>query len=263
VEKPIHVTDTLSALPSYVPIPGLGLLPVNAYVLKSAAPVLIDAGLHSDCEEFVEALGEVMEPRDLRWIWLTHVDQDHVGSLRRLLDEAPRAKVATNFLGVGKLGLVAPIPPERLYLLNPGQSIDAGDRRLTAVTPPVYDAPETMGVYDEKTGMFFSSDCFGALLETPADDAEAIAPEALRAGQSLWTTIDAPWLKNTSESWLAGTANELRRMAPRAILSGHLPPAFGMVERFLETLAAARRAPAFTGPDQAAFEAMLARQDAA
>lgn len=263
MEKPIHVTGTVSALPSYVPIPGLGLLPVNAYVLKSAAPVLIDTGLHADREEFLEALGAVIDPRDLRWIWLTHVDQDHVGNLRRLLDEAPRAKVATNFLGVGKLGLTAAIPAERLYLLNPGQSIDAGDRRLTAVTPPVYDAPETMGLYDEKTGMFFSSDCFGAVLEAQADDAGAIAAEALREGQTLWTTIDAPWLKDTSESWLAGAVNELRRMAPKAILSSHLPPAFGMEERFLEALAAARSAPPFAGPDQAAFQAMLAGRDAA
>ncbi|HEX7070165.1 MAG TPA: MBL fold metallo-hydrolase [Rhodothermales bacterium] len=263
MEKPIHVTGTVSALPSYVTIPGLGLLPVNAYVLKSAAPVLIDTGLHADREEFLEALGEVIDPRDLRWIWLTHVDQDHVGSLGRLLDEAPRAKVATNFLGVGKLGLVAPIPPGRLYLLNPGQSIDAGDRRLTAVTPPVYDAPETMGVYDEKSGMFFSSDCFGAVLEEPAQDAGAVAAEALREGQTLWATIDAPWLRHTSESCLAGAANELRRMAPTAILSSHLPPAFGMEERFLEALAAARSAPPFAGPDQAAFEAMLAGRDAA
>ncbi len=263
METPIHVTDTISALPSYVPVPGLGLLPVNAYALKSAAPVLIDAGLHADRVAFMEALGGIINPRDLRWIWLTHVDQDHVGSLRCLLDAAPRAKVVTNFLGAGKLGLVTPIPPERLYLLNPGQSLDVGDRRLTAITPPVYDAPETMGAYDEKTGAFFSSDCFGAVLEQKAEDAGAIAAEALQEGQRLWTTIDAPWLKDTSESWLAGAVNGMRRLAPTAILSSHLPPAFGMQERCLETLTAARNGPPFAGPDQAAFAALLAGQDAA
>jgi glyoxylase-like metal-dependent hydrolase (beta-lactamase superfamily II) len=86
MEKPYHLADAVSVLPSYVPIPGLGLLPVNAYVLKSAAPVLIDTGLHADGAEFLEALRALIDPRDLRWIWLTHVDQDHVGSLRRLLD---------------------------------------------------------------------------------------------------------------------------------------------------------------------------------
>lgn len=258
MEKPLHISPTVSALPSYVPIPGLGMLPVNAYVVKSTAPVLIDTGLHADTNEFMAALRTVIDPRDLRWIWLTHVDQDHVGSLRRLLEEAPRAKVVTNFLGLGKLGLVAPPPLDRLHLLNPGQSIDAGDRTLFAVAPPTYDAPETMGVYDEKSRTFFSSDCFGALLQKPADNVEAVAPDALLEGQTLWATIDSPWLRHTSERWLADALSELRRMEPQTILSSHLPPANGMTETFANSLAAARSAAPFVAPDQAKFAAMLA-----
>jgi flavorubredoxin len=263
METPYHVADSVCVLPSYVPIPGLGLLPVNAFVLKSTQPVLIDTGLHSDADEFLDALRTAVDPRDLRWIWLTHVDQDHVGSLRRLLEAAPRAKVVTNFLGVGKLGLVTPIAPERLYLLNPGQGLDVGDRTVVAVTPPAYDAPETTGLYDARSGIFFSSDCFGGLLEAPAENAEAIAPERLREGQALWTTIDMPWLRTTDQTWFTSAAADVRRMAPKAILSSHLPPAFGMTEHFLQTLACARAAAPFVGPDQAAFEAMLARAAAA
>lgn len=257
MEEPLRISGSISALPSYVPIPGLGLLPVNAYVVKSKAPVLIDAGLHADAGEFMKALRAVIDPRDLRWIWLTHIDQDHVGSLRQLVDDAPRAKVVTNFLGLGKLGLFAPLPPERVHLLNPGQSIDAGDRKLFAFTPPAYDAPETMGAYDEKSRMLFSSDCFGAVLETTAEDAAAVEPDSLRERQMLWATIDSPWLRHTNESWLAGALNELRRMAPETILSSHLPPAFGMTETLAEALVAARGAAPFVGPDQRALEAML------
>ena len=151
--KPMYVTDTVSALPSYVPIPGLGGLPVNAYVLQSTAPVLVDTGLHADSDEFMEALRGVVDPRELRWIWITHTDQDHVGSLRRLLDEAPRAKVVTSFLGVGKLALVAPIPPERLYLLNPGQSIDAGDRKKSAIAGIELKNNPALAVHAEPFGI--------------------------------------------------------------------------------------------------------------
>jgi flavorubredoxin len=263
VENPLHISESIAALPSFVPIPGLGLLPVNAFVVKSTAPVLIDAGLHADADEFMDALRAVIEPRDLRWIWLTHIDQDHIGSVRRLLEEAPRAKVATNFLGLGKLGLMAPFPLERVHLLNPGQRIDAGDRTLLAVAPPVYDAPETMGAFDEKSRAFFSSDCFGAVLQEPAHDAATVAPNALREGQVLWASIDAPWLRRTSEGWLASALNELRRMEPKVILSSHLPPAFGMTEAFADALIAARSAAPFVGPDQAAFHAMLTAPAAA
>lgn len=263
MEKPLRISGAVSALTSHVPIPGLGLLPVNAFVLKSAAPVLIDAGLHADSSEFIDALCSVIDPHDLRWIWLTHVDQDHVGSLCRLLEVAPQAKVVTNFLGLGKLGLFAPLPLGRVHLLNPGQSIDAGDRTLCAVVPPAYDAPETMGAYDAKSGVYFSSDCFGAALERPAESAAAVAPASLRERQVLWASVDSPWLANTSETWLAGALNELRRMAPTAILSSHLPPAFGMTEAFADVLVAARSAKAFAGPDQSTFAAMLTSRVAA
>jgi flavorubredoxin len=258
MEKAYHATDGISVLPSYFPVPALGFIPVNAFLIEAKAPVLVDAGLHADSDAFLDALRSVIDPRQLRWIWLTHTDQDHVGSLRRLLDEAPRAKVVTSFLGAGKLALVAPLPPERMHFLNPGQCIDLGDRTLTAVKPPVYDAPETTGLYDSKSGAFFSSDCFGAVVAGPVQDAADIPADELTQRQSLWATIDAPWLQHATESWFAAALDGVRRLSPKAILSSHLPPAVGMTERVLSALAAARRAPPFVGPDQAAFEHMLA-----
>lgn len=258
MENAYPITDAIAVLPSYVPVPALGLIPVNAYIIKAKSPVLVDTGLHADSDAFMEALRSVIDPRDLRWIWLTHTDQDHVGSLRRLLQEVPHLKVITSFLGVGKLGLIAPLPPERVYLLNPGQSIDAGDRTLTAVKPPSFDAPETTGLYDSKSDVFFSSDCFGAILSEPAQDAADVDPAVLSERQTLWATIDAPWLRNVTDAWFDSALEGIRRMSPKGILSGHLPPAFGMTERLLEALAAARQAEPFIGPDQAAFEGTVA-----
>jgi len=52
-------------LPAHFPIPGAGFLPVNAFVIKSKEPVLIDTGMGIDCEEFMKALESVIDPRDL------------------------------------------------------------------------------------------------------------------------------------------------------------------------------------------------------
>jgi hypothetical protein len=37
-----------------------------------------------------------------------------------------------------------PLPMNRIYLLNPSQSLDAGDRRLTGFRPPLFDNPATV-----------------------------------------------------------------------------------------------------------------------
>jgi hypothetical protein len=150
-----------------------------------------------------------------------------------------------------------------MYLLNPGQSIDIGDRTLTAHVPPAYDAPETIGVHDSRSGAYFSSDCFGAVLEAPAQDAAAIDREALRERQTLWATIDAPWLHDVDAARLATVLEGVRRMAPTAVFSSHLPPAVGMNDALLGALAAARSAPAFVGPDQAAMAGAVAELAAA
>ena len=257
MDQPFQVAPDISVLPSQLAIPGLGHLAMNAFVLHAREPVLVDAGLHADGEAFMAALRSTIDPQDLRWIWLTHIDQDHVGSLQRVLQVAPKARIVTNFLGAGKLGLTSPVAPDRLYFLNPGQTLDVGDRMLTAVRPPVYDAPETIALHDPKSGALFSSDCFGAVLPSLPVRADDLPQRALAEGQTLWATIDAPWVHHIDRAVHARGCAALRELAPSMVLSSHLPPAIGMLDRLLETLLEAPRAAPFVGPDQRAFEALL------
>ena len=249
----------IEVLTSNFPIPGYGLVPVNAFVIKGSEPILVDTGTAIESGEFLPALRSVIDPDELRWIWLTHTDFDHMGSLHQLLTENPRLRVMTTFLGMGIMGLSAPLPLDRVHFVNPGEKITVGNRTLTAVRPPVFDNPSTTGFYDDKSGAFFSSDCFGALLPAiPPLSAADLSDEDLRDGQVFWATVDSPWLHKVDRGALAGELDGIRKMAPKIVLSSHLPPAPGhMIGRLLESLAAAPGAQPFVGPNQAAFEQML------
>ena len=131
----IHVSspaDDVVALTDVKEIPGLGFLPVNAYVVHAEQPLLVDSGLPTSRPDFLQALWTQIEPADLRWIYLTHPDRDHTGSLMEILQAAPAARLVTTFLGLGILSLEYQIDLDRIFLLNPGQSLDLGDRHLTA-----------------------------------------------------------------------------------------------------------------------------------
>jgi len=256
--EPYQAAADIEVLPSCFPIPGLGILTVNAFVLKAAEPVLVDTGLAPLSDEFMANLSSVIDPADLQWLWLTHTDPDHIGSLWRVLEAAPKLRVITTFLAVGKMSLYAPLPMDRVYLLNPGQTIDVGDRTLTAFKPPSYDAPETTGFYDPKADALFTSDCFGALLSEPAGTAADIGSAGLREGLLTWSAVDAPWLHGVERTQFADSLDRIREMSPQMILSAHLPAAHGMTDELLRYFGAVPGAEPFIGPDQPALEAMLA-----
>ena len=240
------------------PVPGLGLVPINAFVIKGAEPLLVDTGAAVQSSEFMPALQSVIDPAELKWIWLTHTDFDHMGSLNQLLAETPRIRVITTFLGMGIMSLSTPLPPDRVYFVNPGEKIVVGNRTLRAVRPPVFDNPTTTGFHDDRSGAFFSSDCFGAVLQSVPQSAADLSDADLRDGQVFWATVDSPWLHKVDRTTFASELDAIRKMTPTMILSSHLPPAPGhMTGRLLKSLDAAPGAKPFVGPNQAAFEELL------
>jgi flavorubredoxin len=259
MDKPYQVMPDIEVLPAHFPIPGAGFLAVNAFVIKAKEPVLIDTGMGLDSGEFIKALTSVIDPRELKWVWLTHDDADHTGNLRQILEAAPNARLAAYSLAVLRMSTAWPMPMDRVYWLNPGDSIDAGDRRLTAVRPPLYDNPTTIGAYDDKTEVFFSADCFGAIIQSPAQNTDAIAEADLAQGMAGWASLDNPWVHMTRPDDFSQALDRIRQMAPKMILSAHLPPATGKTEKFLDVLATVPPAAPAVAPNQAALEQILAQ----
>ncbi len=256
--KAYKVAPDIEVLTAAFPIPGFGLVPINAFVIKGPEPLLVDTGASVHNKDFMAALRAVIDPADLRWLWLTHTDFDHIGSLQTLLAENPKLRVITTFLGVGIMSLAAPLPMDRVYLLNPGEKITVGNRTLTGFRPPAFDNPSTTGFYDDKSGILFSSDCFGALLSAVPENAADLPEADLRDGQIAWATIDSPWLHKVDRNAFAKELEGIRRMEPKMVLSSHLPPAPGrLTEKLLKSLAAVPAAQPFVGPNQAALEQML------
>jgi flavorubredoxin len=259
----IHkITRDITAFSDPLPVPGLGFLPINAFVLQAAEPVVVDTGLSLPGHGFLDALGSVVDPTDVRWIWLTHPDRDHTGALFDLLDAAPHARLVTTFVGVGIMSTQWEVPMHRVHLLNPGQTLDLGDRTLTGFRPPLFDNPATVGFYDDRSRTAISSDCFGALMPTPelagGDDVRDVPPDDLRSAQLFWASVDSPWVQYVDRDRFLTSMQPLRQADPETILSTHLPPATGRTAELFDMVAAAPGLEPFVGPDQAALEQLLA-----
>ena len=245
---------------SFAPLPGLGILPINAHLIHAKEPVLVDTSWVGVSDAYLKAVEEVIDPADLKWIWISHTDLDHVFNLERVMQMAPNAKVVIAGLGAAKFGLRGDFDMSRLHILEAGQRLDVGDRELVSVKPVIYDAPETNGFFDTKTRVLFSADAFGALLDAPREEIADIPESVLRDGQTAWASVDAPWLGWADKSMFGALLSDIERLDPSSIISGHLPVASGpMIHTVLGNLIGSMGASRFGGPDRETIEGLFAQ----
>ncbi|HEX7276422.1 MAG TPA: MBL fold metallo-hydrolase [Acidimicrobiales bacterium] len=259
MDAPYQAAPDVHVLPTNLPLPGIGVLPINAYVLRAEEPVLIDTGLGVDGDDFLDAVASIVDPAALRWIWLTHDDADHTGSIQRMLEAAPRARLVTNAFSALRMSTWWPVPFDRVHAIREGDRLAVGDRTLLAVAPALFDNPLSIGLLDESTGSLFTVDSFGALLPEPVEDAADVPHDALAGGMVAWAAADSPWAHIVDRERFGQVLDRVRQLQPTRIFSSHLPAASGTsLERFLEVLATVPDAEPAVAPNHEEFGHMLA-----
>lgn len=256
-----RVAPDTTSFRSFAPVPGLGILPVNAHLIHARQPVLVDTSWVGVSDAYLDAVQAVIDPTDLRWIWISHTDLDHVFNLDRMMELAPNAKVVIAGLGAAKFGLRGDFDMGRIHTLETGQRLDLGDRELVSLKPVIYDAPETNGFFDTKTRVLFSADAFGALVDGIYEETAAIPETVLRDGQTAWAGVDAPWLGWVDKGMFGALLSDVERLDPSTIISGHLPATSGsMIHKVLGNLLGSMSEDRFRAPDRETVEQFFAQQ---
>jgi hypothetical protein len=259
MDAPYQGSADVHVLPTTLPLPGLGVLPINAYVLHAQEPVLIDSGIGIDGDQFIDALTSVIDPAALRWVWLTHDDADHTGNIERVFELAPNARLVTHGFSAMRMSTWWPVPMDRVYAIRVGDRLAVGDRTLRAIAPPLFDNPMSTGVLDEATGSLFSVDSFGAILPEATDDASQIPAEALAGGMRAWSTSDSPWAHLVDRERFGHVLDGVRKLQPTSIFSSHLPAARGTsIEAFLKIMESVPDAEHAVAPSHDEFDQMVA-----
>lgn len=258
MENPYRPVPDVHVLPVSLPMGPEGVLTVNAFLLDTAEPVLVDTGIGQEADALLAAVDDAIGLRNLKWVWLTHDDADHTGALQRVLDAAPEARLVTHGIAAMRMATWWPVPFERVHAIRPGDRLFVGDRTLRALAPPLYDNPMSVGFLDESTGHLFSVDSFGAVLEEPTQQLDDVPAEALAGGMLGWALADSPWSAMLDRDKFADVLADVRRLQPTRIFSAHLPAASGAsLDSFLEVLATTTDATPPEAPSHAEFSAML------
>ena len=74
---------------------------LNSMVIRGAEPVIVDTGTPANRRQWLEDVFAIVEPEDVRWIFLSHDDVDHSGNLDEVFAACPNA-IARLQLGDGR-----------------------------------------------------------------------------------------------------------------------------------------------------------------
>lgn len=222
-EPVVEIADETFAVPFHVATP-MGRMVLQSLVLRSREPVLIDTGVKWCREAWLKAVFALVEPKDVRWIFISHDDSEHIGNLEPLLESCPNARVVTNFVGFGRIGDEVDLSLRRVLFMNHRDSFSVGDRTLTCLRPPLFDSPATRGLYDPKTGVYYSADAFGAFLRKYVPSVDDVPADEFTHGFNGWNRLIHPWHQYADPQKLEANVNrEILELAPKTLVSYHGP----------------------------------------
>ena len=65
MDSPYQGSADVHVLPTNLSLPGVGVLPINAYLIMAEEPVLIDSGIGIDADQFMDAVSSIVDLRTL------------------------------------------------------------------------------------------------------------------------------------------------------------------------------------------------------
>jgi hypothetical protein len=228
---------------------------LNTMVIRAAEPVVVDTGMASNEAQFLADIFSLVEPEDIRWVFISHDDIDHTGNLNALMQAAPNATAIIKWFMVKRMGETLDVPLDRQRWIGDGESFDVGDRVLHAVRPPVFDAPTTRGLFDPTTGVYWSSDSFATPVFAPVPTVEELPEDFWLGGINTFHRYVSPWLEMVDDRAYQKAVDRIEALAPTVLAGCHTPAVVG--DRVTQAIATTRLSPTAEiqpEPDQALLD---------
>jgi flavorubredoxin len=234
---------------------------LNSMVITGAEPALVDTGTIGNRAQWLEDAFGIVDPADVRWVFISHDDIDHTGNLEQVMDACPNATLVASWAITERHTSAFNFPLQKSLWLNDGEAFDAGDRRYRAVRPPNYDSPTTRGLFDESTGVYWGADAFAAPMPgAPVARMSDLDLDVVAEGLPLFMYYAlSPWLSIVDPKKYAATCDAVQSLGMTMIASAHGP--LVTEESINKVFQIARDLPNATPdpcPDQNVLDALLA-----
>ncbi|MBO3752572.1 MBL fold metallo-hydrolase [Streptosporangiaceae bacterium NEAU-GS5] len=223
VTEPVKLAPDTFLITNMVQLAPDQFLPVNSMLIRGEEPIIVDTGAPIHRELWLDQVFNLVDPADVRWVFLSHDDGDHTGALHEVLDLCPQATLVTNFFTTERLRIERPLPLHRMLWREPGECFDAGDRRLRLVLPPIFDGPTTRGLVDERTGVMWAVDSFAALAPGVVHQVDDIPRDMYDETFAALNSLVSPWHQWLDPIRYGLHVDSVEAHRPAAVASAHGP----------------------------------------
>lgn len=80
VTSPVAIAPDTFLIPNLAPL-GDGFVPVNSMLILGSEPIVVDTGAPAHRHHWLEQVFGLVDPADIRWVFISHEDGDHIGAL--------------------------------------------------------------------------------------------------------------------------------------------------------------------------------------
>ncbi|MBP7497255.1 MAG: FprA family A-type flavoprotein [Bacteroidales bacterium] len=133
----------------------------NSYFINADKKCIVETVKLKFWESYLSNLQTLCQPDEIEYIIVNHTEPDHSGSLCKLLELAPKAKVVGSGNCIRYLKEIMNIDFKNI-IVKDGDSLDLGNKTLQFINAPNLHWPDSIYTYLVEDKLLFSCDSFGA-----------------------------------------------------------------------------------------------------
>jgi anaerobic nitric oxide reductase flavorubredoxin len=173
----------------------------NSYLVLGEKKALIDMAAGHHAPAFVDQIRDVIDPAELDYIVVNHMEPDHTGTATLLRELAPNAEFLVSAKAEALMSSFYELT-KGVRVVKDGETVDLGPLTLQFVMVPFVHWPETMATYVPEQCVLFSCDAFGGygalpgrVFDDECSDMGFYTREALRYYTNIVARFSGPVLR--------------------------------------------------------------------
>lgn len=187
----------------------------NSYLIPGTEKVALIDTVDPPLEDILMAQLENVPKLD--YVISLHAEQDHSGTLPKVLNKYPEAKLICSPKAKDMLLNHLDVSENRIQIVEDGEVIDLGGRTLRFIHIPWVHWPETMAAYVEEDKILFPCDFLGSHIAS-TDMYAGDKPEVLEAAKRYFGEIMMPF-----RTQIRGNLEKIRKLDFDLVCPSHGP----------------------------------------